>query len=168
MHHQGIELLAVVGEWASAEPVEKLIAIIRTQNFPERLIALFGKFDIVRKSKKMQVVIAKHGYRGVTQRLYKANCLERLWAAIARGIRFSLGRCSCSSDRSEMFDSLIQSPFLLRSLAVGLTVSVLCSVLSVYVVLRRMAFIGQGIGHAAFGGIALGLWLFPAAILEID
>jgi zinc transport system permease protein len=67
-----------------------------------------------------------------------------------------------------MFDSLIQSPFLLRSLAVGLTVAVLCSVLSVYVVLRRMAFIGQGIGHAAFGGIALGLWLFPAAIFEID
>lgn len=67
-----------------------------------------------------------------------------------------------------MFDLLVEYPYLLRSFVVGLTVAALCSVLSVYVVLRRMAFIGQGIGHAAFGGIALGLWFFPAAIVEID
>ncbi len=42
----------------------------------------------------------------------------------------------------------------------GLLISIVCSVLSVYVVLRRMAFIGQGISHSAFGGIALGLYLF--------
>lgn len=41
------------------------------------------------------------------------------------------------------------------SLLVGLIVAVLCSPLSVLVVLKRMAFVGQGISHAAFGGIGL-------------
>jgi len=36
-------------------------------------------------------------------------------------------------------------------------------VLSVYVVLKRMAFIGAGISHAAFGGVALGLLIFQSA-----
>jgi len=43
-----------------------------------------------------------------------------------------------------------------------LLVSLVCSILSVYVVLKKLAFIGQGISHSAFGGIAFGLWLFPA------
>ena len=37
----------------------------------------------------------------------------------------------------------------------GLAVAALCSLLSVLVVLKRMAFIGQGISHAAFGGIGV-------------
>ena len=46
------------------------------------------------------------------------------------------------------------------ALVAAILVGGLCSVLSVYVVLRGMSFIGQGISHAAFGGIALGLLLF--------
>jgi zinc transport system permease protein len=67
-----------------------------------------------------------------------------------------------------MSPPLAALPVFLPACLVGLTVAVLCSVLSVYVVLRRMAFIGQGISHAAFGGVALGLWLFPAAIWALD
>lgn len=37
----------------------------------------------------------------------------------------------------------------------GLAVAALCSLLSVLVVLKRLAFIGQGISHAAFGGIGV-------------
>lgn len=37
----------------------------------------------------------------------------------------------------------------------GLGIAILCSVLSVLVVLKRLAFIGQGISHAAFGGIGV-------------
>lgn len=43
----------------------------------------------------------------------------------------------------------------LRALAVALPIGLACAVLSVFVVLRRMAFIGQGVSHAGFGGIAL-------------
>ncbi len=55
-----------------------------------------------------------------------------------------------------------QHTFLQRMLFGTLLVSLACSLLSVYVVLKKMAFIGQGISHSAFGGIAFGLWLFPA------
>jgi zinc transport system permease protein len=65
-------------------------------------------------------------------------------------------------------DYAARYPFFLPSFAVGLLVAVLCAVLSVYVVLRRMAFIGQGISHAAFGGLAIGLFLFPAAEGPLD
>jgi ABC-type Mn2+/Zn2+ transport system permease subunit len=49
--------------------------------------------------------------------------------------------------------------FMQNAAVTGLIIGVLCSVLSVFVVLRRMAFIGQGIAHAAFGGIAIGILL---------
>jgi zinc transport system permease protein len=54
---------------------------------------------------------------------------------------------------------LLTMGFLQRALVAGLAVSVLCGVLSVFVVLRRMAFIGVGISHSAFGGVALGFLL---------
>lgn len=48
--------------------------------------------------------------------------------------------------------------------AAALAVSLLCGLLSPLVVLRRMAFIGQGISHAAFGGVGVAaiLGLFAA------
>lgn len=46
-----------------------------------------------------------------------------------------------------------------NALMAGILVGILCSVLSVFVVLRKMAFIGQGIAHVAFGGIAFALLL---------
>jgi zinc transport system permease protein len=49
--------------------------------------------------------------------------------------------------------------FMQNAAIAGLIVGVLCSVLSVFIVLKRMAFIGQGIAHAAFGGIAIGILL---------
>jgi zinc transport system permease protein len=65
---------------------------------------------------------------------------------------------------------LIVYDFWRRAIVGGLVISVLCSLLSVYVVLKRMAFIGQGISHSAFGGIALGILLFsgtPGADVKI-
>ena len=44
-----------------------------------------------------------------------------------------------------------------RALLAGLIVGVGCAVLAFFVVLRRMAFVGVGISHAALGGVALGL-----------
>lgn len=41
----------------------------------------------------------------------------------------------------------------------GMIVGVLSSYLGVFVVQRRMAFLGSGLSHAAFGGVALGLLL---------
>ncbi|MBW1917226.1 MAG: metal ABC transporter permease [Deltaproteobacteria bacterium] len=49
--------------------------------------------------------------------------------------------------------------FFQRALLAGVMLSLLCGMLSVFVILRRMAFIGVGISHSAFGGVALGFLL---------
>jgi zinc transport system permease protein len=46
-----------------------------------------------------------------------------------------------------------------RALIAGLIVGLGCAVLAFFVVLRRMAFVGVGISHAALGGVALGVLL---------
>jgi zinc transport system permease protein len=47
--------------------------------------------------------------------------------------------------------------FIQRALITGALLGVTCAILAVFVVLRRMAFIGVGISHAALGGVAIGL-----------
>lgn len=54
---------------------------------------------------------------------------------------------------------IFQYHFMQNALLAGLLAGVACSVLSVFVVSKRMSFIGSGIAHAAFGGVALGLLL---------
>lgn len=57
-----------------------------------------------------------------------------------------------------MFDSLGYA-YMQRALAAGVLIGALCAVIGVYVVLKQLSFIGAGISHASFGGVALGLWL---------
>lgn len=47
--------------------------------------------------------------------------------------------------------------FIQRALLTGGVLGLTCALLGVFVVLRRMAFIGVGISHAALGGVAIGL-----------
>jgi zinc transport system permease protein len=58
-----------------------------------------------------------------------------------------------------MMIDLFTLGFLQRALVAAILVSLLCGMLSIFVVLRRMAFIGVGISHSAFGGVALGFLL---------
>ncbi len=46
-----------------------------------------------------------------------------------------------------------------KALFVGIIVSFISGLVSVFVVLRRMSFIGAGISHAAFGGVAIGFFI---------
>ena len=43
-----------------------------------------------------------------------------------------------------------------RALTAGVLIGALCAVIGVYVVLKGLSFIGAGISHASFGGVALG------------
>lgn len=45
-----------------------------------------------------------------------------------------------------------------KALFVGIIVSLTSGLVSVFVVLRKMSFIGAGISHAAFGGVAIGFF----------
>jgi manganese/iron transport system permease protein len=48
-----------------------------------------------------------------------------------------------------------QYDFMIRAFAASLTVGILCSAIGTYVVLRKLAFIGDGIAHASFAGIVV-------------
>jgi zinc transport system permease protein len=58
-----------------------------------------------------------------------------------------------------MFEELLGFPFFQRALIGGVLVVVMLSLLSFFVVLRRISFIGVGISHSALGGVALGIAL---------
>lgn len=49
--------------------------------------------------------------------------------------------------------------FMQRALIAALAVSAVCAVIGVFIVQRGLAFLGDGLAHAAFGGIAIGLFL---------
>jgi zinc transport system permease protein len=44
-----------------------------------------------------------------------------------------------------------------RALVGGLVIAVTCSLISFFVIVRRLAFVGMGISHAAFGGVSIGI-----------
>jgi len=52
---------------------------------------------------------------------------------------------------------MVSYGFMQRALAAGIMVGLLCGVLAFFVVLRRLSFIGVGISHSAFGGVAIGV-----------
>jgi manganese/iron transport system permease protein/iron/zinc/copper transport system permease protein len=49
--------------------------------------------------------------------------------------------------------------FFVRALLAGVLVGALCGALSVFVVLRRMSYIGHGLAHAVLGGVAVAVAL---------
>ena len=60
--------------------------------------------------------------------------------------------------------------FIQRALLAGTLIAVLCSVLGVFLVLRRLSLIGDGLAHVTFGStaIALALQLYSAASLLVS
>ena len=56
-------------------------------------------------------------------------------------------------------DLFLDHPFLQRALFAALVVAALCAALGVYVVLRGLSMLGDGIAHISFAGVALGLVL---------
>jgi len=54
---------------------------------------------------------------------------------------------------------ILSSSFMQKAFFVGIIVSFIAGLVSVFVVLRRMSFIGAGISHAAFGGVAIGFFI---------
>ena len=52
---------------------------------------------------------------------------------------------------------LLSYDFVQRGILAGLMVGVASAIAGVFLILRRMAFLGAGLSHAAFGGIALSM-----------
>ncbi len=63
----------------------------------------------------------------------------------------------------DAFLSMLSQGFIQRAFIIGIVVALLSSVLSIFIVLKRISLIGDGLAHTAFGGLALGYYLdlFP-------
>lgn len=57
-----------------------------------------------------------------------------------------------------MFE-ILSLPFMQRALVAGILVGFLASYYGVFIVQRGLGFLGSGLAHAAFGGVALGILL---------
>jgi manganese/iron transport system permease protein len=62
---------------------------------------------------------------------------------------------------------MLASTTILTSLIAAGAMGIACAVLSVFVISRRWAFIGEGIGHAGFGGAGT-IWLLSLLIPSLD
>ena len=65
--------------------------------------------------------------------------------------------------------SLLQAPFIQRAFIISIIIAILSSILSIFIVLKKISLIGDGLSHTAFGGLALGYYLsiFPLWIAGI-
>jgi ABC-type Mn2+/Zn2+ transport system permease subunit len=61
---------------------------------------------------------------------------------------------------------MLEFVFMQRALAAAVGIGLVCGALGFFVVLRRLAFIGVGISHAAIGGVAIGLLLGVSPLLS--
>lgn len=52
-----------------------------------------------------------------------------------------------------MIEAMFGSSLATNALLAGLAVVIMCGVLSVLVVVKRLGFVGQGVSHSAFGGV---------------
>ncbi|MEM4633967.1 MAG: metal ABC transporter permease, partial [Candidatus Anstonellaceae archaeon] len=53
---------------------------------------------------------------------------------------------------------VLQYAFMQRAFIGGVLIAALCSSIGVFLVLRRMSLLGDGLAHISFGGIAAGLF----------
>jgi zinc transport system permease protein len=61
---------------------------------------------------------------------------------------------------------LLQYGFMQKALLTGVVIAIACSLLGVFLVLRRYALIGDGLAHVAFGGVASGILFGIAPFLS--
>jgi zinc transport system permease protein len=54
---------------------------------------------------------------------------------------------------------LLSQPFIQRAFLIGVIIAVPSSIIGVFIVLKKMSLIGDGLAHTAFGGLALGYYL---------
>lgn len=49
--------------------------------------------------------------------------------------------------------------FMQNAFIAGAIISVICAVIGCFIVLRKMSFVGDGLAHISFGGVAIGMFL---------
>src|SRR2546425_4654403 len=108
---------------------------------------------------------------GLSQRLRRGSCASTGPCSSAgtlpnlQAVPYSLRRMITRSSwcgimiTLETFLTLLSAGFIQRAFIIGTIIAVLSSILSVFIVLKRVSLIGDGLAHTAFGGLALGYYL---------
>lgn len=58
-----------------------------------------------------------------------------------------------------MIAEILSYGFMQRAFIAGIAMAFFCGMISVFIILRGVSFLGSGISHAAFGGVAIGFFL---------
>ncbi len=58
-----------------------------------------------------------------------------------------------------MIPEIFRYAFMQRAFTAGIIIAVVSSIIGIFVILKGLSFAGVGIGHAAFGGVAIGYFL---------
>jgi zinc transport system permease protein len=58
---------------------------------------------------------------------------------------------------TDPFQQILHRSYLQHAFLGGLLVALICAILGVFIVLRGLSLLGDGLGHVSFGGVALGL-----------
>lgn len=61
---------------------------------------------------------------------------------------------------------IFQFVFMQRAFMIGMLIALLCAIIGLFIVLRRMALLGDGLAHISFGGIAAGMFFGVYPILS--
>src|SRR3989339_1984515 len=68
--------------------------------------------------------------------------------------------CTSTNIKTNMeFINFLQYSFIQRAFLAGSFVAIICAALGIFLVLRKMSLIGDGLSHVSFGAIALGIFL---------
>jgi zinc transport system permease protein len=67
----------------------------------------------------------------------------------------------------ESWLSIFQAGFIQRAFIISIIIAILSSILSIFIVLKRVSLIGDGLAHTAFGGLALGYFINLGAIFPV-
>jgi len=56
-----------------------------------------------------------------------------------------------------MIDLILKYTFLQNAIIGGILVGITCAIIGSFIVLRKMSFLGDGLAHVSFGGVAAGI-----------
>ena len=64
-----------------------------------------------------------------------------------------------------VFQEIFKQDFMIKALITGIFIAISCSLLGVFLVLKNMSLIGDGLAHVSFAAIAIGLLVSDKPII---
>src|SRR5215207_9149088 len=95
----------------------------------------------------------------------RSSVMSSASSSCAAGLSSTVRPQSCPPSGTTRLISMFESEFMRLAFAAGAVVSLLAPAVGFFLVQRRLSLIGDGIGHVAFAGVALGYLLDVSPVL---